>query len=430
MRSIPNIKPTKKQKPTLIDFVEDEERNIGIFQYTYVIMPEFIISPNDYEFKVLDKEKRTKRRQSELMKGQKGQKSSVIDLVDDNDDDLIQQDESDNDQTAFQEQVEELSQLIKKITKAYGIVGSSKEYGVVGSSKEYGVARSSKSAPPPSSSSSSSLSSSSSPSPSPFPSPSSSFSSSNSSFLYYEEMDRDLRTALRYIVHERHHHQKELLLNSEKDANWKDLEKRRKHANSRRSDKQERQNKTIDNLEVSETDSDNPNKRKIIIRDLKWRSATLHSFLRNYVNNAASNARRVRKQMYDTEYAPNENSAPVNAPKWAKISYKGSLKHLVEKYSANREEEDDDKSQEDDNKSQENDNKSQENDNKSQENDNKSQENDNKSQENDDATGGERNEDQEKEQDEEVDNRKKRKKRSVSLVSEEYDSSNSSKSVG
>ncbi|CAG8762034.1 19537_t:CDS:2, partial [Rhizophagus irregularis] len=90
-RSIPNIKPTKKQKPTLIDFVEDEERNIGIFQYTYVIMPEFIISPNDYEFKVLDKEKRTKRRQSELMKGQKGQKSS--------------------------EQVEELSQLIKKITK-------------------------------------------------------------------------------------------------------------------------------------------------------------------------------------------------------------------------------------------------------------------------------------------------------------------------
>ncbi|PKY24968.1 hypothetical protein RhiirB3_439726 [Rhizophagus irregularis] len=202
-------------------------------------MPEFIISPNDYEFK---------------------------------------------------EQVEELSQLIKKITKAYGIVRSSKEYGVAGSSKEYGVARSSKSAPPPSSSSSSSLSSSSSPSPSPFPSPSSSFSSSNSSFLYYEEMDRDLRTALRneiagimdrlledkalntrktfdsqrklvqnniilvvqkminknifsvsdgvikYIVHERHHHQRELLLNSEKDANWKDIEKRRKHANSRRSD--------------------------------------------------------------------------------------------------------------------------------------------------------------------------------------------------
>jgi len=64
-------------------------------------MPEFIISPNDYEFKVLDKEKRTKRRQSEPMKGQKGRKSGVIDLVDDDDDDPIQQDEGDNDQTGM-----------------------------------------------------------------------------------------------------------------------------------------------------------------------------------------------------------------------------------------------------------------------------------------------------------------------------------------
>ncbi|CAB4488934.1 unnamed protein product [Rhizophagus irregularis] len=255
-------------------------------------MPEFIISPNDYEFKVLDKEKRTKRRQSELMKGQKGQKSSVIDLVDDNDDDLIQQDESDNDQTAFQEQVEELSQLIKKITKAYGIVRSSKEYGVAGSSKEYGVARSSKSAPPPSSSSSSSLSSSSSPSPSPFPSPSSSFSSSNSSFLYYEEMDRDLRTALRNEI-----------------AGIMDRLLEDKALNTR---------KTFDSQR--------------------------------------------KKQVYDTEYAPNENSAPVNASKWVKIGYKGSLKHLVEKYSANREEVENDKSQEDDDKIQEDDDKIQEDD--------------------------------------------------------------------
>lgn len=102
--------------------------------------------------------------------------------------------------------------------------------------------------------------------------------------------------------------------------------------------------------------------------------------------------------MYDTEYAPNEDS---NAPKWAKVSYKGSLKHLV-KYCANREEVEDDKIQEDDDKI---------------------QEVDDKSQKDDDTTGREKNEDQEKEQDEEVDDRKKRKKRSVSLVSEEYDSS-------
>ncbi|CAB4461941.1 unnamed protein product [Rhizophagus irregularis] len=346
------------------------------------------------------------------MKGQKGRKSGVIDLVDDDDDDLIQQDERDNDQTGASRRIESVDPENNER-----------------SLKEYGVARSSKSAPPPSSSSSSS--SSPSPSPSPSLSPSSSFSSSNSSFLHYEKMDRDLRTALRneiarimdrlledkalntrktfdsqrklvqnniisvvqkminknifsvsdgvikHIVHKRHRHQRELLLNSERDANWKDLEKK-KHANSRRSD--------------------------------------LRSFLRNYIDNAASNARRVRKWVYDTEYASNEDSAPVNTPKWAKVGYKGSLKHLVEKYSANREEIEDDKSQEDDDKSQKD--------------DDKSQEDDDKSQEDDDATGGEKNEDQEKEQDEEVDDRKKRKKRSVSLVSEEYDNSDSSKSVG
>ncbi|RGB35213.1 hypothetical protein C1646_759592 [Rhizophagus diaphanus] len=177
------------------------------------------------------------------------------------------------------------------------------------------------------------------------------------------------------------------------------------------------------NPEVSETDSDNPNKRKIIIWDLKWRSATLCSFLRNYIDNAASNARRVRKWVYDTEYAPNEDSAPVNAPKWAKVSYKGSLKHLVKKYSANREEVEDDKIQEVDDKIQEDDDKSQKDDDKSQEDNDKIQEDDVKSQEDDDTTGEEKNEDQEKEQDEEVDDRKKRKKRSVSLVLEEYDSS-------
>jgi hypothetical protein len=60
-------------------------------------MPEFIISPNDYEFKVLDKEKH----QSEIMKGQK---PVVIDLFGDDgddDDDPIQQDERDNDQTGM-----------------------------------------------------------------------------------------------------------------------------------------------------------------------------------------------------------------------------------------------------------------------------------------------------------------------------------------
>ncbi|GBC28481.2 hypothetical protein GLOIN_2v1765153 [Rhizophagus irregularis DAOM 181602=DAOM 197198] len=461
----------QRQKPTLIDFVEDEERNIGIFRYIYVIMPEFIISPNDYEFKVLDKEKRTKRRQSESMKGQKGQKSGVIDLVDDDDNDLIQQDERDNDQTGMLLIVPGAGRRIESVDpennerkEPIRIPITEKEliYPSLWNCKRIWSCRIIKKCPPPSSSSSSSSSSFSSPS----PSPSSSFSSSNSSFFHYEEMDRDLRTALRNkIARIMDRLPEDKALNTRKT-----FDSQRKLVQNNIIPKRERRNKTIDKLkklkdrlinkfhtnelrplqtdnryhspEVSETDSDNPNKRKIIIRDLKWRSATLRSFLQNYVDNAASNARRVRKRVYDTEYAPNEN---------------------MEKYSANREEveddksqedddkiqedddkiqedddksqedddksqEDDDKSQEDDDKIQEDDDKSQEDDDKIQEDDDKSQEDDDKSQEDDDATGREKNEDQEKEQDEEVDYRKKRKKRSVSLVSEEYDSSDSSKS--
>ncbi|GBC44750.2 hypothetical protein GLOIN_2v1765153 [Rhizophagus irregularis DAOM 181602=DAOM 197198] len=327
----------QRQKPTLIDFVEDEERNIGIFRYIYIIMPEFIISPNDYEFKVLNKKKRTKRRQSELMKGQKGRKFSVIDLVDDDDDDPIQQDERDNDQTNIVlgagrriESVDpENNERKEPIQRNCRIMDRLPEDKALNTRKTFDSQQK--------------------------------LVENNIIPVVQKMINKNIFSVsdgvIKHIVHERHRYQRELLLNSERDANWKDLKKRRKHANSRQSD--------------------------------------LRSFLRNYVDNAASNAQRVRKRVYDTEYAPNEYSAPVNAPKWAKVGYKGLLKHLVKKYSANREEVEDDKSQEDD-----------------------------------DATGGEKNEDQEKEQDEEVDNRKKRKKRSISLVSEEYDSSDSSKSVG
>lgn len=41
---------------------------------------------------------------------------------------------------------------------------------------------------------------------------------------------------IRHIIHERHRHQREELLNRTRSDNWNDSEKRRKHANSRRSD--------------------------------------------------------------------------------------------------------------------------------------------------------------------------------------------------
>ncbi|PKC51254.1 hypothetical protein RhiirA1_484172 [Rhizophagus irregularis] len=107
---------------------------------------------------------------------------------------------------------------------------------------------------------------------------------------------------------------------------------------------------------------------------------------RKYLNNFYQSVHNNLKWVYDTEYAPNEDSIPVNAPKWAKVGYKGSLKHLVEKYSANRKEVEDDKSQEDDDKIQEDDDKIQEDDDKIQEDDDKSQEDDDKSQEDDDKS--------------------------------------------
>ncbi|PKY36395.1 hypothetical protein RhiirB3_458915, partial [Rhizophagus irregularis] len=146
--------------------------------------------------------------------------------------------------------------------------------------------------------------------------------------------------------------------------------------------KWERQNKTIDKLKKLKDRLINKfhtNELQSLQTDNRYHSPELRFFLRNYVDNVASNARRVRKWVYDTEYASNEDSAPL-------MSQMGKK--------------DDNKIQEDDNKIQEDDNKSQEDDDKS-----------HKSQEDDDATGGEKNEDQEKKQDEEVDDRKLKKEK-------------------
>ncbi|PKK44827.1 hypothetical protein RhiirC2_722730, partial [Rhizophagus irregularis] len=82
-------------------------------------------------------------------------------------------------------------------------------------------------------------------------------------------------------------------------------------------------------LEKSETDEDNPNKRKIIIQDLKWRLFSVNIRLRTL------KSRRVKNQEYGN-YATNEIDAPINASQWTKDSYNGSLKQLIEKYSENK----------------------------------------------------------------------------------------------
>ncbi|CAG8680359.1 11806_t:CDS:2 [Funneliformis caledonium] len=145
------------------------------------------------------------------------------------------------------------------------------------------------------------------------------------------------------------------------------------------------------NLEVSETDDENPNKRKIIIRDLKWRSSTLRIFLREFIDNDFNPARRTRKRVYSNDkFTPDEEEAPVNTPKrYISIHYSPSPfrnNNIREKdvddniYINEAEDEKGDKEDE------------------------------------------ERNEEKDEEEDDNVDNEEKRFQRSRSLVSGEYNS--------
>ena len=107
--------------------------------------------------------------------------------------------------------------------------------------------------------------------------------------------------------------------------------------------------------EISETDEENPSgKRKIVIKDLKWRSSTVSNilkfiiisvntnhffflkcrkFLRNYIDRKISEKSKVtkkRKYVYDNEnFYDKEEVKPCNAPKWTCAKYKGILKTHV-----------------------------------------------------------------------------------------------------
>ncbi|CAB4376788.1 unnamed protein product [Rhizophagus irregularis] len=148
----------------------------------------------------------------------KGKKPIFIDLVDEDDegnDDTIQQNERNNDQStqqnernnnsnesALQIQVEELTCLLKTVTKGKQKVTDPKEniidWSNVNLETQGPKSQKNQLSPSPSPSSSSSSSSTSS---SPFsksaPFSNSAPSSNSSSFLHYEEMNRDQRNALR-----------------------------------------------------------------------------------------------------------------------------------------------------------------------------------------------------------------------------------------
>ncbi|CAB5359516.1 unnamed protein product [Rhizophagus irregularis] len=161
------------------------------------------------------------------------------------------------------------------------------------------------------------------------------------------------------MIHSLHRHRREEYKLKERSPEFIDKQYRRRHSNSRRNSKQKNRAKMINHLrrvgdplirkfnndhlqpiinhsayhspEISETDEENPSgKRKIVIRDLKWRSSTCRMFLRNYIDRKISEKSKVpkkRKYVYDNEnFYDKEEEKPCNAPKWTCTKYKGILK--------------------------------------------------------------------------------------------------------
>ncbi|CAB5319889.1 unnamed protein product [Rhizophagus irregularis] len=111
------------------------------------------------------------------------------------------------------------------------------------------------------------------------------------------------------MIHQCHRHQREDLLKKEKSESERTEETKRKHGNSRRSElkKSELNPIMLENAyyspEKSEVDSDNDsNENRIVIRDIKWRSDC---------------------------YALGEETAPLNAPRWTRSGYKGSMLSII-----------------------------------------------------------------------------------------------------
>ncbi|UZO23313.1 uncharacterized protein OCT59_015656 [Rhizophagus irregularis] len=86
--------------------------------------------------------------------------------------------------------------------------------------------------------------------------------------------------------------------------------------------------------EESEVDSDNDsNENRIVIRDIKWRSDCLRMFLRDYLDvlfYQQTVDKRRRKRVFDnSQYALGEETAPLNAPRWTRSGYKGSMLSII-----------------------------------------------------------------------------------------------------
>ena len=81
----------------------------------------------------------------------------------------------------------------------------------------------------------------------------------------------------------------------------------------------------------------------------------MHTFLCVIIDKDIKNTRKKRKRLYSNEFAPNEETAPVNAPNWTKSGYNGTLKKSIENYLSPQEKDiDKEESSDDDDDSKEN----------------------------------------------------------------------------
>ncbi|CAB5394973.1 unnamed protein product [Rhizophagus irregularis] len=175
---------------------------------------------------------------------------------------------------------------------------------------------------------------------------SSNLSHNDPKYIHINDLPQDLRNVVR-----------------QKETSFQDEQARRKHMNSKRNDKRINRANVIDHLkeindplvkmfkikellpiksnslyhspEISETDDETPGQRKIVTRDLKWRSSTLQYFLRDYIDHIFSESSKVpkkRTRIHDSvNFYDKERTKPFQAPNWTISGYTGSLKMAVQK---------------------------------------------------------------------------------------------------
>ncbi|CAG8808750.1 22598_t:CDS:2, partial [Dentiscutata erythropus] len=131
------------------------------------------------------------------------------------------------------------------------------------------------------------------------------------------------------MIHRCHKHKSEKHLFKQQPIVHQNKRAKQKHRNNRKNELRPIKNSSrYHSPEVSEIDKENPSgKRKVGTKDLRWRSTTLRSFLRDYVNHIfaeSSKIPKIRSHVQNTvSYYEKELSKPFLVPNWSVSGYEG-----------------------------------------------------------------------------------------------------------